>query len=174
MAPWLDRGIRDKQRIIHEEINRLRRTDRAALVLCAVERWPIGQAATALACSAPRLRRRVKRASQLLRARLARRYPDVPAATWDVGILAGLQDAVPERLVKSTVAAAVACHARRLDLNRACGLASCTALGLSGYSATAGRPAAPRGRAASLPPETRLRPIPGAGTDVGQSLHDIG
>lgn len=106
MGPWFDASRSERRAAIHEEINRLGRADRIALILCGLEGRPIEQAARDLRWPANRLARRLSWGLERLRVRLARRFSGIPVGTWDSGILVDLGAIVPKSLIESTVAAA--------------------------------------------------------------------
>jgi hypothetical protein len=151
MAPWFDTRLSKRRAVCHEEINRLPRVYRTALVLCAIERRPIDLASKELKCSVRCLRRRVATGVELLRLRMTRRFCGIPPATWDANFLHDLEDTVPERLIQSTVAAAVSRPVHRLDLGRARGPAKLRALVTPGSPGIVGRGVTPRSGVAHDP-----------------------
>ena len=64
---------REDSQVVHEEVDRLPRSWRTAVVLCDLEGRPREEVAHLLRCSERTLRRRLGRAHDLLRARLTRR-----------------------------------------------------------------------------------------------------
>src|SRR5437762_660652 len=105
MGPWFDASRIERQAAVHEEINRLPRVYRTVLILCGLEGRPIEQAARELRWPVRSLARRLTRALEHLRIRLARRYYGIPVGTWDSDILQDLGAIVPKNLIESTVAA---------------------------------------------------------------------
>src|SRR5438477_7412088 len=73
MGPWFDASRSERQAVIHEEINRLPRVDRTALIVCGLQGRPIEQAARELRWPVRSLERRLSRALEHLRVRMARR-----------------------------------------------------------------------------------------------------
>jgi Sigma-70, region 4 len=106
MGPWCDASRNEREAAFHEELNRLPRADRTAIILCGLEGRSIEQAARTLRWPVGRLERRLSRALERLRLRMARRYYGIPPGTWDPRILQIPEAIVPESLIESTVAAA--------------------------------------------------------------------
>ena len=102
---------RQRQAVLHEEINRLPTADRTAVILCGLEGRPIEQVARELGCPASRLKRRFFRALTDLRASMRFRCGDNPQQTWNAEILRESRSIVPRGLIESTVAAATGCRA---------------------------------------------------------------
>jgi hypothetical protein len=106
MGPWFDASRSEREAAFHEELNRLPRVDRTAIILCGLEGRSIELAARALRWPVGRLERRLSRALERLRLRIGRRYYGIPPGTWDSQILRVPEANVPESLIESTVAAA--------------------------------------------------------------------
>jgi hypothetical protein len=104
MGPWFEASRSERIGAIHQEIDRLPLADRTALIICGLERRPVVQAGKEVGCGARTLERRVSRALERLRMRLARRYYGVPAGNWGSDITQDLGAIVPQALVESTVA----------------------------------------------------------------------
>jgi hypothetical protein len=104
MGPWFEASRSERIGVIHEEIDQLPLADRTALIVCGLERRPVVQAGKELGCGARTLERRVSRALERVRLRLARRYYGVPAGNWDSDITQDLGAIVPLALIESTVA----------------------------------------------------------------------
>jgi Sigma-70, region 4 len=105
MRPWFDASEVERQALLHEEINRLPRVYRTAIILCVVQSHQIDQVARDLGWTVRRLERRLARARERLRLRLARHYYGIPANGWESGVLPELGAEVPSSLIESTVAA---------------------------------------------------------------------
>jgi RNA polymerase sigma factor (sigma-70 family) len=71
--PLLDMSLRELQKIIHEELERLPEKYRTALVHCYLEGKTHEQAARQLGWSKGTVRRRLNRGREMLRSRLTRR-----------------------------------------------------------------------------------------------------
>jgi hypothetical protein len=106
MGPWFDASRSEREAAFHEELNRLPRVDRTAIILCGLEGRSVEQAARALRWPVGRLERRLSLALERLRLRMLRRYYGIPPGTWDSQILRVPEANVPESLIESTVAAA--------------------------------------------------------------------
>jgi hypothetical protein len=106
MEPWFDASTSEREAAIHEELNRLPRADRTAIILCRLEGWSIERAARELRWPVGRLERRLSRAIERLRLRMGRHYYGIPPRIWDSRILQLPDAIVPESLIESTVAAA--------------------------------------------------------------------
>jgi hypothetical protein len=105
MGPWFEASQSEREAVIHEELNRLSRMDRAAIILCRLEGRSIEQAARALRWPVGRLERRLSRALERLRLRMIRHYYGIPATIWDSQITQCPKAVVPESLIECTVAA---------------------------------------------------------------------
>ena len=106
MGPWYNAIPSELQAVIHEEINRLPAAYRAVLILCGLEGRSPEWAARELGWPILRLERRLGRALECLRLRLARRGAEIPPGKWDCGALRDLGAIVPKSLIESTVTAA--------------------------------------------------------------------
>ena len=106
MGPWYDAIPSELRAVIHEEINRLPAAYRAVLILCGLEGRSPEWAARELGWPLRRLERRLARAMECLRLRVARRGAEVPEGSWDCGALRDLGAIVPKSLIESTVTAA--------------------------------------------------------------------
>jgi hypothetical protein len=115
MGSWFDTSRRERQAIIHAEINRLPRVYRTAVILCGLEGRPIERTARELRWPVRSLERRLSRALERLRVRMARRYYGIPLGIWDSGVLRDLGATVSESLIESTVAAATGSPDPRSD-----------------------------------------------------------
>src|SRR5262249_13651414 len=106
MGPWYDAIPSELRAVIHEEINRLPAAYRAVLILCGLEGRSPEWTARELGWPLRRLERRLARALECLRLRLAQRGAEVPEGSWDCGALRDLGAIVPKSLIESTVTAA--------------------------------------------------------------------
>jgi hypothetical protein len=106
MGPWFDASTSEREAAIHQELNRLSRADRTAIILCSLEGWSIERAARELRWPVGRLERRLSRALERLRLRMGRYYYGIPPGIWDSRIPQVPEANVPERLIELTVAAA--------------------------------------------------------------------
>src|SRR6516162_8174092 len=93
------------QTALHEEIQRLPKEYRTAVVLCDLEGRTRAEAARCLCCSPGTVKRRLARARHLLQAGLSRRCPAIPATACVAALSRDL--AVPEALARATVEAAM-------------------------------------------------------------------
>jgi membrane fusion protein (multidrug efflux system) len=92
----------DLEKIIHEEIDRLPRPFRAAMVLCDLEGHTHEQAASHLGCAVGTVKSRLARGRKRLRRRLVRRGV-TPSAALAIASAGGARAAVPAGLAESTV-----------------------------------------------------------------------
>jgi hypothetical protein len=100
--------------VLHEEINRLPREARMAVVICVLEGRALRTAAKQLGWPAARLRRRLVQARRRLQDRVALRGV-LLSATQEIGELLPVgKPAVSRRLIEATVALA----SRRLGRHR--------------------------------------------------------
>ena len=97
----------DLRPLIHEELNRLPETYRAALVLCYLEGQTHEAAATQLGWPIGTVKGRLARAKGLLRARLTRRGIAVSTAGLAVALAKETRAAVPDALVQTTTTSAL-------------------------------------------------------------------
>jgi RNA polymerase sigma factor (sigma-70 family) len=109
VPPEDDMDRRDIRRVIHEELERLPERLRQPLLLCYLEGLSNEEAAQYLECPLGTLKTRLAKAREILQGRLARRGVALSAALF-VLLLGGTAPAadVPRRLIRSTVAAAMA------------------------------------------------------------------
>ncbi len=145
---------------LHQEIARLSRPHRQALVLCLLEGKTQVEAAQEAGCGEATIRRRVARARERLRARLDRR---------DLGLTPPpIFPAVPPALIKATVrattgpvsplAASVLSGMARTSLLRAAGVLLALGLGTAVGAVLAARPAITKGPAAKPPTDQVAAP----------------
>jgi RNA polymerase sigma factor (sigma-70 family) len=99
--------VRETQRALEEELNRLADRYRAPLLLCCVQGRTRDEAAQQLGWSLGVLRGRLDRGRELLRARLARRGIALSAALLHLGVAATSEAALPPALLSATVRAAL-------------------------------------------------------------------
>jgi RNA polymerase sigma factor (sigma-70 family) len=100
--------VRETQRILEEELNRLADKYRAPLLLCCLQGRTRDEAAQQLGWSVGVLRGRLDRGRELLRARLTRRGIALAGALLPLGVAGTSEAAVLPALVSSTVRAALA------------------------------------------------------------------
>jgi RNA polymerase sigma factor (sigma-70 family) len=101
--------LRELGAILDEEVERLPRKNREALVLCHLEGLSVAEAARRLGCPLPTLKSRLTRARELIRRRLVSRGLSVSATTLAF-ILAeqAARAAVPAKVMSAAIDAAVA------------------------------------------------------------------
>jgi hypothetical protein len=110
--------------VLHEEINRLPRTFRTAIVLCDLEGLSPGLAARQLGWPLRRLERRLAWAREHLRARMARRGIPLSGSRGIGGFLRDEESVVSRRLVEFTIATATRWRRRREIGGRQVGIAA--------------------------------------------------
>jgi len=98
----------DVRPIIHDEVNRLPESYRAAVVLCYLEGQTHEEAARQLGWPVGTVKGRLARAKEILRARLTRRGLAIPSSTLLVTLAKDGQAAVTPTLIESTTTAAIA------------------------------------------------------------------
>jgi hypothetical protein len=108
VEPWDVAGLRELRAMLHEEILRLPRQSRTALVLCDLEGQSTRSAADQLGWSVGKIENRLAWAHGRLKARMAERGITLPTRRGVAGLLRGARSVVPGRLIESTVAVAVA------------------------------------------------------------------
>ena len=107
MGPWFDASRSEREAAFHEELDRLPRVDRTAIILCGLEGRSI-EASRAGRCdgrwgdSSDGSPGGIER----LRLRMACRYYGITPGAWDSRILQVPEAIVPESLMQVTVAAA--------------------------------------------------------------------
>lgn len=106
MNQWDCMDRPDLEEVLHEEINRLPRHERTAVVLCILEGRSVDRAADELGWPVGTLRRRLSRAIECLRVRAAIQGMMIRPGCSVIDPLAGPMARPPRRLIESTVAAA--------------------------------------------------------------------
>jgi RNA polymerase sigma factor (sigma-70 family) len=102
-----DLTLRETQRVLEEELERLADKYRAPILLCCVQGRTRDEAARQLGWSVGVLRGRLDRGRELLRARLARRGMALSAVLLPLGIAAKSEAAVLPALLSPTIRAAL-------------------------------------------------------------------
>lgn len=103
MQPTHEAAWRSCHAALHEEINRLPRDERAAVVLCDLEGVPPNKAAVQLHWTPRRLERRLQTAHARLLACMKRRGYEIPASVFVTVCLRAARPNVPSRLIEATV-----------------------------------------------------------------------
>ena len=108
-AAWLD-----LRPVLHEELDRLPEKYRRPVILCHLQGLTHAEAAQELAWPVGTVSVRLARARKLLRDRLTRRGLTVTATFWGAGLAAeAASAAIPQLLIRTTTAAAIAQAAGR-------------------------------------------------------------
>jgi RNA polymerase sigma factor (sigma-70 family) len=100
--------------VLHEEIERLPRGYRSALLLCYFESLSYEAAAGQLGLTTSTLRGRLARARKLIRERMIRRNLDRPDGCFFVPLFSGLQGSLPSSTSAATLSAATTLLSSRL------------------------------------------------------------
>lgn len=115
MEPSEDTIWREHQVALHEEIRRLPRGDRTAIVLCDLEGQAPDEAAHQLRWSLGRLDRRLARGRERLQARMSGRGFTIPVVDLAARFFPGMDGDVPRHLVEETIDAATRVRPRGVD-----------------------------------------------------------
>lgn len=107
MVPWNDAGWHEHRVVLHEEINRLPRKDRTAIILCDLEGRSPGDVARELRCPVGRVEQRLATGRACLQARLLARGFTIPGGRGVTELSREAVSMVPERLVESTIEAVI-------------------------------------------------------------------